>query len=266
MSGFEFREEHGGWLVCMDGVAHSWVDLDDPRHLEFGYMVRMADILDAWRPEGERMRVVHVGGGGMTMARYVAETRPTSAQIVLEPNSDLTQAVRDELPLPRHSGIKVRPLDGRSGIAAMRDDFAEVIIVDAFADARVPAELVSVEFFTEASRVLHRGGLFLMNIIDTHPFGWARRVMAGLGDVFSHALLVAETGTLKGRRHGNIVAAASDADLPIDYLVRRTAGSAFPHRVVHDTGLDRFVAGAVAFTDANATASPVVERGTLRFE
>mgnify|MGYP000060617753 CR=1 FL=1 len=137
---FRLVADAPGWVLVMDGVAQSWLDPDDPTHLEFGYMLRMADYLDAARPRGERMRVIHVGGAAMTMARYVAARRPTSPQIVLEPNQALTEMVRCELPLPAKSGIKVRAVDGRSGIAAMPNHYAQVVIVDAFADAQVPAE------------------------------------------------------------------------------------------------------------------------------
>lgn len=177
---FRLVADAPGWVLVMDGVAQSWLDPDDPTHLEFGYMLRMADYLDAARPRGERMRVIHVGGAAMTMARYVAARRPTSPQIVLEPNQALTEMVRCELPLPAKSGIKVRAVDGRSGIAAMPNHYAQVVIVDAFADAQVPAELVTVEFAAELARVLRRDGLVLFNLIDIHPLGWTRRVLATL--------------------------------------------------------------------------------------
>ncbi len=180
----QFVPDGTGWILVMDEVAHSWVDLDDPLRLEFAYMRRVADYLDTAAPPGERMRVIHIGGGALTMARYIAARRPTSPQIVLEPNEDLTAAVRDKLPLPAHSGIKVRATDGRTGLTQMPDDYAQVIIVDAFADARVPPSLVSVEFFADGygkiglrgkvistpdghaavqrhrTRVAHRGGSF----------------------------------------------------------------------------------------------------------
>ncbi|MBD5063804.1 spermidine synthase, partial [Xanthomonas citri pv. citri] len=81
----------------------------------------------------------------MCLARYVAATRPTSPQIVCEPDAELTAEVRLKAPLPVRSGIKVRPVDGRSGVAAMREDFADVVILDAFDGARVPGDLVTVE-------------------------------------------------------------------------------------------------------------------------
>ena len=73
---FRLVADAPGWVLVMDGVAQSWLDPDDPTHLEFGYMLRMADYLDAARPRGERMRVIHVGGAAMTMARYVAASDP----------------------------------------------------------------------------------------------------------------------------------------------------------------------------------------------
>ena len=70
----------------------SYVDLDDPLRLEFDYMQRLVDVLDSVAEPGQRLRVVHVGGAAMTLPRYVAATRPTSAQIVLEPDTELIYA------------------------------------------------------------------------------------------------------------------------------------------------------------------------------
>ena len=94
----------------------SHVDLDDPLRLEFDYVQRLVDVLDNIADPGQRLRVIHVGGGGMTLPRYVAATRPNSAQIVLEPDTELTAFVRRHLPLPTRSGIRVRGIDGCRGI------------------------------------------------------------------------------------------------------------------------------------------------------
>lgn len=263
---FHLIPDKPGWILVMDGVAQSWCDPDDPTRLEFGYMLRMADFLDAAAPPGERMRVVHIGGAVMTMARYVAARRPTSPQIVLEPNERLTEMVRRELPLPTRSGIKVRPIDGRAGLAEMPDDYARVVILDAFDDAQVPAELISTEFFAEVDRVLDVDGLLLANLIDITPLDWSRRVLAGLAERFEHRALSAESATLKGRRHGNLVVAASHQPLDLDTIVRRAAGSAFPFRVLSGEALDQFTGAAEPFTDLDALPSPSVERGLAHFE
>jgi hypothetical protein len=119
----------GGWREVR-------VDLADPRRLEFDYVQRLADIVDSVAEPAQRLRVVHVGGAGMSLPRYVAATRPTSAQLVLEPDIELTAFVRRHLPLPVRSGIKVRGTDGRRGIAELRNGYADLVIIDAFVGAR----------------------------------------------------------------------------------------------------------------------------------
>lgn len=255
----------GAFTVRVGGTDQSWVDPSDPTRLEFDYMQRIGDVLDTTAAAGERLRVVHVGGAGMTLARYVAATRPTSAQIVLEPDAELTAAVREAMPLPKRSGIKVRPVDGRSGIAAMPADYAEVVIVDAFVGARVPAELTTREFLADAARVLTRDGVLVLNLTDRAPFGYTRRVLAGLGEVFPERLLSAEPATLKGRRFGNLLLAGSVRALPTAALTRRASGSVFPYRLLYGAQLARFESGAVAYTDADAERSPEPPGGPTVF-
>ena len=246
----------GAWVVRVGGADQSWVDPDDPTRLEFDYVQRIAGHLDAHAPEGERLRVVHVGGAGMTLARYVAHTRPSSAQIVLEPDEALTAAVREKAPLAKNSGIKVRPQDGRTGLAAMRDDYADVIIVDAFVGLVVPAGLVTVEAFSEYRRVLGAGGLLVMNVTDKLPFEWTRRVQAGMRIYFPHRSLAAEPGTLKGRRKGNLVLAASTVEMPLDEIAREAARAVFSYRVIGGSQLESLIGGAQPMHDGSAVDSP----------
>ena len=255
----------GAWIVRVGGADQSWIDPDDPTHLEFDYMGRIADHLDVHRPAGERMRVIHVGGAGMCLARYVAATRPTSPQIVCEPDTELTEEVRLKAPLPPRSGIKVRPVDGRSGIAAMREDFADVVILDAFDGARVPADLVTVEFFTDVLRILHTDGIVVANLADSAPLAWTKRVVRAAGDVFSNVCLAAESSTLKGRRYGNIILAGSNGPLHEQELVRRCSGAAFPFRLISGEALTKLLADAAPFRDDDVEPSPGPPRGATFF-
>lgn len=254
-----------GWWVLFGTTEQSYVDLDDPTRLEFEYVQIIASHLDAHAPAGERIRVVHLGGAGLTLPRYVAHTRPTSAQIVCEPDEELTQAVREQIPLPRTSGIKVRPTDGRSGVAAMREDFADVVVVDAFAGAQVPPSLASAEFFAELRRIIVPGGLLCMNVTDTAPFAWTRRVLSGLSIYFPHLAISAESATLKGRRFGNLVIAASTSSLPLDAIIRRASGAAFPYRVMRGDEVRSWMGGAQPFHDSDAVPSPPPPGGLLAF-
>ncbi len=256
----------GAFVVRRDGADQSWVDPEDPTRLEFDYMRRIATHLDLVAPASERIRIVHIGGAGMSLARYVAATRPTSAQVVLEPDKDLTDEVRRVAPLSPRSGIKVRAVDGRSGMGEMPDGYTEVVIIDAFVGQRVPGDLATVECFAEVRRILADHGTVLMNVTDSRPFGWTRRVLAGLARYFPRRCLSAESSTLKGRRHGNIVLAGSRTPLPLEGLSRAAAGAAFPYRLVSGEHLQRMIGAAQPFYDTHTTCSPARGETRLRFD
>jgi len=234
----------------------SYVDLDDPLRVEFDYMQRLVDVLDSLAELGQRLRVVHIGGAAMTLPRYVAATRPTSAQIVLEPDVELTAFVRRHLPLPSRSGIKVRGTDGRRGIAELHDGYADLVIIDAFVGARVPAELTTAEFLADARRALNDHGVIMINLTDRGPLTYVRRVLAGVRRAFPYALLCAESSTLKGRRFGNVIIAASPTPLPYAAIADRAGSSPFPYRVVRGARLSQLLADSVPFSDEDAEESP----------
>lgn len=259
------RDRAGGFILRIDGTDQSYVDLNDPTRLEFDYVQRIADVIDAHGESGETLRFVHVGGAGMTLPRYVAATRPRSAQIVLEPDEAVTIMVRDQLPLTRNSGIKVRAVDGRAGLAAMRPDFADIIVLDAFDGARIPADLVTTEFFDTVATVLVDDGLFLLNLADRAPFAYVRRVLRGVCERFATVMISAEPATLKGRRFGNLLVVASRGAIPWESLARRAASSPLPYRVLpYREVVDRF-AGGTPFTDADSERSPAPPGGATFF-
>jgi len=249
-------DRDGSWELQLDGVPQSHVDLVDPTHLEFEYVRRMGHVLDLVGEPGQPRDVVHLGGGALTLARYVALTRPGSRQRVVEWDEPLTDLVRARLPLPRNARVRVRAADAREGLATHPDASADVVLVDVFAGARTPAHLTTVEFAADIARVLRPGGVTAWNVSDGPPLRFAKAEAATLRAVFARVALLAEPGTLRGRRFGNTVAVASDAELPIAGLTRRCAGDPMPSRVVHGEELDRFVGQAVAVTDAQAQPSP----------
>jgi hypothetical protein len=87
--------------------------------------------------------------------------------------------------------------------------------------------------------------------------------VATLRAVFADVALVAEPGTLRGRRFGNLVAVASDVPLPVAALTRRCAGDPMPSRVVEGADLDRFAGRARPVTDDAAQPSPEPPAGVF---
>ncbi|SHN82418.1 Methyltransferase domain-containing protein [Geodermatophilus obscurus] len=256
-------DRDGSWVLVVDGTPQSHVDLADPTHLEFEYVRRMGHVLDLAAEEGRPIDVVHLGGGALTLPRYVAATRPGSRQRVVELDQPLTELVRAHLPLPRDARVRVRAADARAGLAALPSAAADVVVSDVFAGARTPAHLTSTEYAQEAHRVLRPGGTYTANVADGPPLRFARAQVATLRAVFMHVCLLAEPGTLHGRRFGNLVAVASDAELPIPALVRRCAADPMPSRVVEGADLDRFAGNAQPVHDAGAVASPEPPEGVF---
>jgi spermidine synthase len=249
-------DRDGSWMLLVDGTPQSHVDLDDPTHLEFEYVRRMGHVLDLAGEPGAPLDVIHLGGGALTLPRFVAVTRPGSRQRVVEIDQPLTDLVREHLPLPRGARIRVRADDARVGLAALHADSADVVVCDVFAGARTPAHLTSTEFAAEAHRVLRPGGVYAANVADGPPLRFARAQVATLRSVFRHVCLLAEPGILRGRRFGNLVAVASDAELPIADFTRRCARDPMPSRVVHDEDLQHFAGTARPVHDVDAVASP----------
>ncbi|MDH6544649.1 SAM-dependent methyltransferase [Streptomyces sp. SPB4] len=251
------------WLLTVDGAPQSYVDLDEPEHLEFEYVRRLAHVLDCAAGPGAALDLLHLGGGALTLPRYAAASRPGSRQTVVEFDGALVELVAEHLPLAAGADVSVHTADARSWLAGAPERSADVIVADVFGGSRVPAQLTSVEYAREAARVLRPGGLYAANLADGAPFAFLRSQLANFGAAFGELALIAEPGVLRGRRFGNAVLLASDAPLPVAGLARRCAGDAFPARVEHGEALARFVGGAGSVADADAVASPEPPEGAF---
>jgi spermidine synthase len=248
-----------GWTLLLDGAPQSHVDLAEPTHLEFEYIRRMATAIDLLAPPGTPLRALHLGGGALTLPRYVAATRPGSPQRVVEIDGPLVEMVRRELPLPAKASIRVRVADARAAVEGMRESGYDLIVLDVFAGSRTPAHLASAEFVEQVARVLAPTGWLIANVADGPPLRFARSQVATIRSALPEACLVADAAVLRGRRFGNLVVLAGRTPPPIAELTRRAAGDWFPGRV--ETDLDRFAGGTAPVTDSDAVASPTPPAG-----
>ncbi|OEJ29788.1 spermidine synthase-like protein [Streptomyces agglomeratus] len=244
------------WLLTVDGAPQSYVDLDVPSHLEFEYARRLAHVVDCAAVEGAPLDVLHLGGGGLSLPRYTAATRPGSRQDVVEADRGLLALVAEHLPLPDGSGVRVHGADAREWLENAPEASADVIVADVFGGSRVPAHLTSVEYARLAERVLRPGGTYAANLADGAPFAFLRSQVATFAAVFEEIALIAEPGVLRGRRFGNAVLIASHAPVDTAALARRTASDVFPARVESGPSLARFTRGAKAVRDTDAVESP----------
>jgi spermidine synthase len=241
--------------LWVDGAAQSYVDLADPTNLLFEYIQHMAAVLETALPAG-RVDVLHLGGGGCTLPRMIAATRPGSRQRVAEIDGALVELVRAALPLPPAYRVTISTADARTLLGRTRQRSLDAVVVDVFTAARVPAALTTAEFFTIASRALRPGGVLVFNLVDGHRLAFARALVATARSSFAEVALAAEPGVWRGRRYSNLVLAATTGSLPIAELSRRLASGPFPARLVHGVDLGRFAERATIIIDATAVDSP----------
>ncbi|MFF2602077.1 spermidine synthase [Streptomyces californicus] len=251
------------WLLTVDDAPQSYVDLDDPHHLEFEYVRRLAHVVDGAGEPGAPLDVLHLGGGALTLPRYVAATRPGSRQDVVDADRELLRLVGERLPLPAGSGIALHAADARERLEAAAPASVDLLVADVFGGSRVPAHLTSVEYARAAGRALREDGVYAANLADSAPFAFLRSQLANFAGVFPELALIAEPAVLRGRRFGNVVLLASYAPFDTAPLVRRCAADAFPARVTHGPALARFTGAARPVADADAVASPEPPAGAF---
>ncbi|MGA5822329.1 spermidine synthase [Kitasatospora sp. NPDC094028] len=250
-------DRDGGWLLTLDGTPQSYVDLEDPTHLEFEYTRRLGHLADVLAPAGQPLEVLHLGGGALTLPRYVAATRPGSRQRVVEVDGPLLDLVAAQLPWERAGAdITAEVGDARAALAAVPAGSQDLVIADVFHGSRTPAHLTSVEFLRLAAAALRPGGCYAANLADGPPLAFARAQAATVRAVFPHVCLVAEAPVLRGRRYGNILLAGSTAPLPVAELARLLAADIFPARLTDGDDLAALVGRTPPVTDADATDSP----------
>lgn len=244
------------FIVLLDGAPQSYVDLDDPTNLAFEYVRHLADVIDLATPEGTGLDILHLGGGGLSLPRYIATTRPRSRQRVVEIDPGLIELIREHLPLERTAQLKITTGDAREVITRTKPGSLDMVVSDVYAGTRVPAHLTSIEYVNAAARVLRPDGLYLANITDGQPLSFARSQVATVSAVFEHVYLIAEASVLRGRRFGNLVIAAGARSLPVPELARRLSSGSYPARIEHSERLAQFAGSAPVVHDVSATDSP----------
>jgi hypothetical protein len=263
--------------LTVDGIPQSIVSKNDPTILDYPYIRYIARALDAAAPAGSPVLAVHLGAGALTLARYVEATRAGSPQLVVEFEPALYRAVVTALPLAQGNGVRAifgdaravadMPLPTafssrdahRAGVdcPAVDTDWigADFTVVDLWDAAVIHRRVASREFYLRVAARSGVNGIVAVNVLDGHPFEYARRQAATLASVFDHVAVVLD-------------ADPNDADGPLDNVLvfasnhpltmvghPELLGSPRPY-VVHGEALRRWIGMARVLTDADGIDSP----------
>ncbi|WIM97043.1 fused MFS/spermidine synthase [Actinoplanes oblitus] len=239
----------GGRLLLLNSAPHSYVDLDDPRHLEFEYVQWIGAVADVVRPAGAPIDALHIGGGGFTVPNYLRATRPGSDQLVLELDGELVELDRRELGLVTGPDLRVRVGDARVGVTERPAGAYDLVVGDAFGHQVVPWHLATREMAAEISRTLRPDGVYAQNVIDYPPDLFIPAEVATVAAVFPHVALIAPADALAGDTGSNFVIVASRSPLPLAALGARLARIEEPVEVLTGAALTRYLGDARVLTD-----------------
>jgi spermidine synthase len=242
-------ERASGRILYLDTARHSYVDLQDPEYLQFEYVRAIASVSDVLGDGGAPLSALHVGGGGLTLPRYLAEVRPGTDSLVLEVDPGVVAIDREQLELETSDRLRVRVVDGRVGLADERAGDRDLVVGDAFGGVSVPWHLTTTEYIEELRRVLRPEGVYAVNIIDYHPLGFARAEVATLRRVFDHVALAADASSLSSSGGGNLVAIASDSPIDKAAVERSFAEQHLAWDVMDGDRLTEWTDGAAVLTD-----------------
>ena len=254
-----------GRVLRLDDLRHSYVDLRDPTHLEFSYIKRFAGAVDATFPDAAALDAVHLGGGGFTMPRWIAATRPGSSSKVLELDEAVVELGRERLAVGSIPDLDVVTGDARGSLRAIPDTSADLVVGDAFGSLSVPWHLATREFLLDVRRVLRPGGMVLINVIDNGRKRFLAAEARTLATVFPHTALLAISAQLPDHGGGNFVLVGSDAALSGAGMRAQAAAHGDPSTVVvEDHAYDELASGGPVLTDDFAPVDQLLTPYLLR--
>ncbi|HSK23963.1 MAG TPA: fused MFS/spermidine synthase [Egicoccus sp.] len=246
-------DDPSGRSLVLDTLRHSYVDLDDPTHLEFTYIQWFGDVITAVAPDGAPVDALHIGGGGYTMPRYLRAAHQGSASTVLEVDPLLVELAHDELGLEPGADIETLVGDARLTIGEVQADTYDLVINDAFGGVSVPWHLATREFLDQVDDAATDDAVMVANVIDYGPRDFLRAYVATTRAVFDHVAVVGRPGSFAGRDArglgGNFVMIASDAPLPLDDIREANRRGGRDAEVLAGGDLDEFVGDAAVLTD-----------------
>jgi spermidine synthase len=203
-------------VLTLDRMVHSYVNLDDPTDLRYGYERIYRDVLRAVASPEIPISTFFIGGGGYTFPHYIEVTYPDSHIEVAEIDPGVTKTAYEHLALPRDTRIVSVNEDARHYLARIpRERYFDLILGDAFNDFSVPYHLTTLEFNQLVADHLTKRGFYMVNIIDGRRGHFVRAYVSTLGRVFRHIYISPVGGEMGSAARQTLVIVAAQHPMPI---------------------------------------------------
>ena len=183
-----YEKGHVGRMLMLDRLIHSYVVLDDPTALDYGYEQAYSNLTRVHAAGRSQLDTLFIGGGGYSFPRYVEATYPSSTVDVVEIDPAVIAVAHERLGLPATSRIRSFNQDARVFLAERTDPKRyDIAYGDAFNDLSIPYHLTTVEFNRIVADRVKPDGIYLTNIIDRFDGGEFLKAYANaLRAVFPH--------------------------------------------------------------------------------
>ncbi len=167
------REETGDrgrsvQVLYLDGLPHTHVMPDDPRHLAHDYLIPVVEVAASLHPVGGTApSILIIGGGGYSLARYFRSVYREASIDVFEIDPVVTEVARGWLGFVDDPRTRIVHGDARQTLGAIPlYQRYDLIVLDAFADVVVPMQFVTAEFNALVASHLNPEGRYIALVHD----------------------------------------------------------------------------------------------------
>jgi spermidine synthase len=238
--------------LMLDRLIHSFVVLDDPTVLGYGYEQAYADLTKTHLSGRTDIDTLFIGGGGYSFPRYMEATYPGASVDVIEIDPAVTTIAHTRLGLAASSRIRSFNNDARTFLLEWTDPQRyDVVFGDAFNDLSIPYHLTTVEFNRIVAERLKDDGIYLVNVIDKFEDGEFLKAYAnGLRAVFPHVYIFGRGNEFLPFDRNTYVLMASRRPLDRAAFETATTATSVVERTtpLDEARLDRYLTSGRALT------------------
>jgi spermidine synthase len=204
--------------LILDHLIHSYISLEDPTILGYGYERVYAELTDYFASERPRLHTLSIGGGGYTFPKYLEASYPDALIDVIEIDPAVTKASIDYLGLAPDSHVTSFNQDARQFFIERRPQKEyDIVYGDAFNDISIPYHLTTSEFNKMVRESVKDDGVFIANVIDNYKTGeFLRAYTNTLKLHFEHVYLFGLGRAWEGNGASTYVVAASPQPIDVE--------------------------------------------------
>lgn len=231
----------GAYVLSIAGAEQSHVNLRHPGEVFYEYLARIANHISVSFPEPAPLRILHLGAGALTLARWATVKYPGSQQVGVDIERELMDFVIEHLPFPEGTALHPIVADAKDVLLEqLAENEFDVIIVDIFTGEDAPEHLTTPEYYDLLANKLAPRGVLFVNVGDDPPLRFTDRQVAAADQSFSFVALSAPPEMFTRKYPGNLVLTAANFPVTTEQIVACQEAGPHPSEIRSGLDLDGF--------------------------